>query len=307
MDTSDSRWLSYYFYMGRYGTLIDHLAVNELPALVEAVRPLKWFFIRYTDQEGPHVRFRVLVENDRVAEVQKAILLNGTFAVDRLATLPEPDYRPLVSFPSFDPMGGLDLENMMMPVEVRPVAYEPETDIYGEPSEGMPAAETFFNASSEIAIEVLRLEADGATGLRKTLAPIFMETVLNVFGAPQGRRQFYEFYGNYWITGSGLADTLSSNIDSKIEELREIEYPVVAAYDALDDQASALVDSWRDALAASLEEYKRAVPSFSEKQLEKLRFNFLHLMNNRLGVSPFDEAYLAFLIGRANYEEGKAA
>ncbi|MCY0656310.1 hypothetical protein, partial [Klebsiella pneumoniae] len=56
---------------------------------------------------------------------------------------------------------------------------------------------------------------------------------------------------------------------------------------------------WQSALDQTRRNYERHCERYSDGLAKNLAFQFMHLMNNRLGLSTLDEAWLAVLLSKS--------
>lgn len=263
-----------------YGAAADRVVRDGVAPLVERMTDdgwvERWFFVRYLDEDGPHVRLRLEGERETLArhvEPRVAALVSETEAVR----------------------------------EVRCVPYEPEIDRYGGP-EATLLAERWFHASSDAALRLLAgLDpADRPARLGRGLLAFL--TLLHAF-LPQRRdaaARADEYARRYLVarvpdeaSRRGWNRAFAEGFERQAERLGAL---VGTVWDVLDgggeppeeivtfrratillrDRLAELAEAGRLAASTPL----RIVPSY------------LHLMSNRLGVSIPEEMYLATLVHR---------
>jgi thiopeptide-type bacteriocin biosynthesis protein len=281
--------------------------------LLEAVEPFvracesrgwidRWFFIRYGER-GPHVRLRLhgvraVLERDVAPALR-----------DHLAGLFPGVAEGFPEQPSPGPGSGVS--------HVATVPYEPETDRYGGP-EGVLLAEEFFGLSSEAALDLLRGTRRDERSSRLGKALLAMVVLVHVFrGSREGAGEFARGYGTGYLRalvpdeerrgvltrafGGGFeqqADTLTAYVEEAWHRLDSGD----ALSDALDryragleevrGRFGALLDAGRLSASGSVvTEWERAVAAIVS--------SYVHMMNNRLGVTIQEESYLAYLIHRS--------
>ncbi|MFE2145517.1 thiopeptide-type bacteriocin biosynthesis protein [Streptomyces sp. NPDC059456] len=163
--------------------------------------------------------------------------------------------------------------------------YAPETHKFG-PGEGIRLAERVFEHGSEAALACL---GPRQRSLRTGYAAAHMTLMLAALG-PRLRRTFLHQYAWYWSGGPLLRGRLphgASLADATARSTRllaQVEW-------VLSDPAA------RSALAGYADAYRRELSSPARTHIPRtdsfLLFHHIHLMNNRLGVVPSEEAQLA--------------
>lgn len=297
-DALTDRWVYVKLYLGRAIDRMDRLLIALAAEPVLTERAQAWFYLRYVDERGIHVRLRALARPG--VDGEKTGLLRAVIdmAADRLADLhgyPPGDYSPMVTMPGFEE--GLArvtaAHNDMNVIEDR---YVPETDKYGE-RPGMDIAERVFHVSSQLAVQVLQLEERGRLS-RKDLVPVLMHDVAEAFVPAADRATFWAEYSYYWLNGrSPAADDWRQTFADKGRELSERGIRLVAPDSQLGPEAREIVAAWRRCVQQAAADYA-ALGQRVDTTPEVLAFNFVHLMNNRLGQAALEEAYMAALLER---------
>jgi hypothetical protein len=196
------------------------------------------------------------------------------------------------------------------------VDYEPETERYGGP-EGVRLAERFFEISSDAAYALLtRLGPERSSRLGKGL--LTMVELFHVFTrgdrahATRWARQYNEGYlrgvardeegRGAWLGAFG------SGYDAQARTLGEYVEEVWSRMDDGDSLSEAL-DLYRDGLLevrgdfTGLFDARRLSGSGApydawELATGAVAASYIHMMNNRLGITIQEESYLAYLIMR---------
>lgn len=268
---------------------MDFFIATVIPQVLSQVDASRWFFLRFVDPYGLHVRLRLRARRGESAALRRAAMLACHRGLDALGTLLPDEYRPLVVPPEApDPAWR---EQAL--VSVRSTAYEPELEKYGgEP--GMPAAEELFEASSRIAVAVLQAERGEALS-RKTMAPCLMALAADVFW-PRDAAPSWSDYATFWLGGdTAFAREWRERFFDQARLLRDQDVSVVPDAGGLPAPAGVLLAEWTRALRRAHAGYRR-LGTFREFPAEELGSRFIHTMNNRLGLSPLEEAYLATLL-----------
>lgn len=188
-------WLYFLLYVGEQERSDLCLAQVVTPLVRSALTTPgidRWFFLRYLDDAGPHLRLRFHGDVDAINDL---FLRAGPVLAHRLQTLPELEVEPAT------PLVG-SARAMQRPDAAgsRPPAlqlgvYEPEYAKYGGP-EGVALAERVFQASSEIALDNLHHLGDRTT--RALWAMAMMQTVLEACLVHQDGPTFWEQYAWHW-------------------------------------------------------------------------------------------------------------
>jgi thiopeptide-type bacteriocin biosynthesis protein len=294
-DPSNEPWVYVKLYLGRAVDRMDRLLIDLGGERVLQEQAQQWFYLRYVDQRGIHVRLRAKAREGERDQLARAVI---DACADRLADLPSyapGDYSPMVTMPGFE--ASIErvtaAHNDVTVVEDR---YEPETDKYGA-RPGMDVAEALFHRSSVLAVRILREEERGRFS-RKDLVPLLMQEACHAFIAKDDHASFWCEYSYYWLNGrSPAADDWRGRFADKGQELEQRAIPVLAPETALDAGAREILGEWRQALREAAAGYE-ALKGRVEAGSEVLAFNFVHLMNNRLGLAALEEAYIAALLER---------
>jgi len=278
--TLNQSWIYYKVYVGRAVGRIDYLITDTVPTICRHDGIARWFFIRYSDHGGSHLRLR-LKPLGEASDLRRAAetVINQTLRA--LPRIPPPIYRPVVSQRDPDNLKGI--------IQVIEGEYKPEINKFGP--QGIFVAERLFQLSSESAVETLISERVGVCS-RKSLIPIFMEAVRKAF-IPIDQTTFWANYSNYWLQLSGVSvDDWLQRFSTKSKELRERNVEILAQDALLPLAIQNIIGKWREGLCEAARIFQR----LEERTSIGLAFQFIHLMNNRLGVSPIEEAYFSFLL-----------
>lgn len=290
-------WHYYKLYVGSNYDALDFVITHCLDEAIRKFGEHGWFFLRYIDEGGLHlrVRFRLRKEGDRNIEPHLYATLHDGLSLlsQRLQSV----HSPLVTF------GGLAVRT---PVETFGVhcqrsLYEPEVDTFGGEA-GVAIAEDVFCTSSALARAILLNEEAAKISRKDCVLPLYIEAV-NTYIPEKETCDFLERYATFWLSGdpeigahkSAFAEKAYSMIDEGITIL-----PPTSEYS---DEVSGFAKQWRNALIHSRERYKRLCPAYSKALADTLGFHFAHLMNNRLGFNTLEESYLAILLSKS-YESG---
>ncbi|MFD0354768.1 thiopeptide-type bacteriocin biosynthesis protein [Streptomyces sp. NPDC127110] len=289
MTTPDT-WHSHHLYLHSATEDTDAFLVNGaaplLDGLVAAGEAAGWFFIRY-GEGGPHVRVRV-----RGLSAAAAAVLPGELARAAKAV-------PEVPGPWPSRHG-----------EVRALPYEPETGRYGGPR-ALPVAEEVFEASTRAALDTLRgLPAGGGTGARLTAAADLAHTTVHALGTdPLTAARWLRGHaaGWRWVTEVPLLPGASVHtrvntvyaaqrtaLGRRAGELRERLGAGTAAPGLL---------RWAAAVRGADERLRDLV---GEEPRAWVWGSQLHMLFNRLGITPDEERAVCRLAARTLLEGEEA-
>ena len=290
-------WLYFLLYVGEQERTDLCLAEVVTPLVRSALATPgidRWFFLRYLDDAGPHLRLRFAGDVDAINDL---FLRAGPALAHRLQTLPELEVEPATPL-----VGSAHAPRRQGAVASRPPTlelgvYEPEYAKYGGPA-GVALAERVFQASSQIALDNLQHLGDRTT--RALWAMAMMQTVLEACLAHQDGPTFWEQYAWHWSgaarPGAGpLREHLTKQAAPRAEAVRQ-------RIDRLLREPTT-----RRLLVGHAEVIRTALDEAEQLNLPPARddlvFHQIHLMNNRIDLGPTDEAYLATLLRATSASE----
>ncbi len=302
-----SDWLYFKLYLGGAVDRFDALIEHTLSRVLRDASFDCWFFLRYVDPTGVHLRLRLKPVAGETEPQRRRVEAICRQVLGELPTLAVSSYRSLVPTPRTT---GLDYpvvaprRGVTTATRLAAEPYEPEWATYGGPT-GMPIAERTFEVSSGIALAVLEEEIAGRCS-RKSVAPGLMDTVRGTLIPRYNVARFWRDYSLYWLGGeSAAASDWRARFREKGRRLHEAAVPVVTPPDDLTPRMRALVTGWQHRLADAKADYAR-LHRIGAIDLERLSLNFAHLMNNRLGLTVLEEAYLGALLEGAAEREDQA-
>lgn len=283
-------WLYYKLYVGKVVDGLDFLITSTVPGILEGGGFDRWFFLRYIDEGGFHLRLRIRAEAGRKEELAERAQNHCGRGLAQLPSLSPSGYRPMVIPPGEEDQSAFE----KFGIGITDERYEPEYPKFGG-EKGIAIAEKVFEVSSNVAVAVLRHEQKGLCS-RKTLAPWMMNIALDTIRPDTNVDGFLEEYTRYWLGGDtpGAADWWE-RFTEKRQQLHQEGVPILAPLDSFPDSVVEQLKSWQAALGEAVETYERR-KLLTKSLRESLLFNFMHLMNNRLGFSPLEEAYLSVLL-----------
>ncbi|MDF5752171.1 thiopeptide-type bacteriocin biosynthesis protein [Spongiactinospora sp. TRM90649] len=283
-------WLYCAIYPGAFDRLDG--VIQELVAgtrgLVEAgTERNRWFFLRFFDVGGPHVRLRVQGPVGLLDEVHADLVSRFP---DFLRKPHTDSGIPVASMPETSPTDYWEAVDFRL--------YEPELRRYGG-AEGVRVAEDNFMTSSAIA---LRAVGAGLGYLqRQALASLTMKSALR-HCLPGAEEQFWSKYFWYW---TGRDEPFApAGRTAAAESAARLKPVIGAAGDDLPPPLLADAVRYGGAIRATAAEAIAAGVPLTTWQWV---FHLLHLHNNRLGITPGDEAVLAALLGGTPKEDADAS
>ncbi|WP_069813260.1 thiopeptide-type bacteriocin biosynthesis protein [Streptomyces sp. TP-A0874] len=314
-------------------------AANANPVLVQCVGPLvqslrdrgllqKWFFIRYW-LEGPHIRLRLLPtdaasapEVRRIAEETLRDFLRrrpALYEEDRnnSADLYKNMFLAEYSQERWDELYGPD---GAMPFRdnnsVALIDYEREYSRYGGPA-AMPLAESHFERSSALVLELLETtNVHVRTALLGQGAQLTMALCFTFLPDDEAVADFLVRYRTMWEASyQESSEDHHDRFDRSYGRMRDrLVQRVRNIRDSARGVPGATVtpveESWlahcaelRDSVLALAEAgsltFRDGARPTPQAALSILLSSYVHMTNNRLGVSILDEIYLSYVIGKA--------
>lgn len=270
----------------------------------------RWFFIRYWEG-GPHLRIRFQglneAEGNRLAEdirvVISAYISNEGPGPEEYAEKLRIDGHLVGDEePAWYPEG-----------EVVRFDYEPEQLRYGGP-DAMGPNEHLFHLSSEVAASLIRATA-GAFPKRLSVAgALMLEAALACRRDDRHIARFFENYAEFWTRYPGpLAPTETSRIAQEPDpqlaatirraldaRTAATDTSIVGAWAAgLSDLGSELDDLYGRGLLQSPAGPMIRDAALLQTTVESIVSSQMHMLNNRLGVSPSLEVTLSMRLAEA--------
>ncbi len=271
----------------------------------------RWFFIRFIDRWGWHIRLRLQGPASLHAVLRPEI---SNLIEQVLPTLKSPASgdQPYFVLPKLAP------EVTAQPNSGYSIAhYEPEYLKYGG-EVGLAIAEKLFEVSSEIALEVIVSDlqnnqlgaAPNQVGLTRTWLSLHTMhlTVRETFSQEYERHRFLDEYARYWSRPT-KAEAVAWHNNYMLEMSQQHQSLLAHFGEAgLDTPPSNFVRERINALVAryglAIRQANAAVATAGVQQVfqptTRLSFDYIHMNNNRLGILPFEEGYLAGLLASAS-------
>ncbi len=184
--------------------------------------------------------------------------------------------------------------------------YEPEIERYGGP-QGVQISEQHFMHCSKATLRVLEHECSGA-GSRRNATLLLLHGLAEAFQlTDQEKASIFELQARYWMTSSWFTPQLRDLL------VQEYERHCLALHRLLSSGQSEpqhksrafwseLIDEWSE---ASKDTYHALTILGQRKQLtqtlSELLLSYIHMLCNRMGFFPREEAYFTYLLYR-NYK-----
>lgn len=290
-------WLSAHLYFrgSIYGAECDRLLTQSVFPLIARLQTfdprMRAFFVRYVDV-APHVRLRVCAPGQDWRESVSTLLLDH-FRHEH----------PGVAVGAT--VGPVRLAGVGVVSEVRWIPYEPEWARYGG-AEGIEVAEELFVGSTICVSEMLSRSVPEARADRRGQALLATLVMLHIFSSDsEVAAEFAEGYAaNYLQSLFDNADNASLALSFR--RAFELQGATIVGFiqEAWSRLANAesltpALDRYVDVAHIAVKRARRISERMSGGDCRDLVCSYIHMTNNRLGVSILDECYLASLIARA--------
>jgi len=335
-------WLSIHvFYQGNQDRLLTEAVVPALDQLTRCGSAARWFFLRYWEG-GPHLRVRMRVRPGRAdaATGQLFELVTGYLRANPSRLwLDAAGYQQLASMlASWERRS--DYEISMRPNDsVAVVPYQPERDVYGD-GESLASAERHFVESSQIALEVIAAAVTRPRRCGLVLSAGLLTLAVLEPDLPRLAASFVAVgplpsaLANgppWWRPRSGSYAQFEAAFLRQRQRLRAQARAAwdLAAADGSPAEEEADTDTralgaWASSIGRLTDDLARSachLPSEAFSSYSPLlrslpasrhasgaiTLRCTHLLANRLGVGPADEAYVRFLIARTLADLGAQA
>ncbi|KZM72691.1 thiopeptide-type bacteriocin biosynthesis protein [Nocardia terpenica] len=269
-------WLYYRIYVVGFDEVDDLLESHVRPAITSLrgrFPDLRWFFLRYVDSGGFHLRLRLATAAANIDSCEEYL--------DRRLTA------ALEEYDDAEPVRDLSVERRFVKR-----LYEPEYTKFGGPA-GVAFAERLLQLGSEAVLSCV--------GARHRAArPLYgaAHTALMVQGLPSAQRvaflhQYAWSWSGYapsrtWQTSEGQLSPHNAAARHRARRLRDQIGLVL-----VDDRTRSALTGYAREFWDLLRSPERALVPRSDYLLV---FHHVHLTNNRLGVVPAEEAQIARLL-----------
>jgi Lantibiotic biosynthesis dehydratase C-term len=299
-------WGSIHIYYAEHDDLLLDCVSGLIGTLKSTGEISHSFFLRHW-RNGPHVRLRLRTPGGADLE---PILASAIEKIERYLTsfpsatvIDAPSYHAIQQLMAQwdqddEPVGSLITSDL---VRVEP--YRRELGKYGG-GRGVEIAEDLADASSACVLRLLPAVRHDR-GARTSMA--YVMTVLGVLAAGLPYAALAPFLANYsrlwspWAsssTRSGWERSLAHNGDRLREQTERLLYGpprslILREWSAAVTAAMAAIDEAEDVVLPAVT--LLGLDAAAQARRRYLLTNYLHTNNNRLGILPAEEAFIAFL------------
>lgn len=282
-------------------------AVDELKARGRIERA---FFIRY-NEGGNHLRLRVLGRREDVLrharnylnqQIEAFFAAHGEIVAGPLDTGPDG-----MDDPRWSPRQPYSVQRPLYSYEYD--RYIPEYNRYGG-GLGLLVSERHFDASSHITFQVLA-RARRFRGSRQTAALFLMVGACAAFGmSDEEKVDAFARQSCYWVRSRLLTPTHMRWFDETYQRQQETLRRLfsLAQPSAVESRSGAfwlpIVEQWQRNLSATYDELLALKRQGKlEAPLSVVALFYIHMLCNRLGILPPEEACLAYILHRHYAEQ----
>ncbi len=257
-------------------SLQDHATKVIVPWLRAQARELNathWFFMRYFDLRGQHLRLRLRADADAVDVLHgRGEQLHALLCDTAGDTAPHGRLIP-----------GADFGEMPCPTAVTPALYTPELEKYGGPG-GVAVAESLFTTGSAW-FDDQHVAALPSRFDRAALAVALMRATIETALPPQAHATFWAAHQRQWGTQLRMFAPTRSHFSVLLDEAAA----GVATSSVLDPGRRAAVDELSAAICGTLDAAALAGVPVAR---DALLLEYLHMEMNRWGLMPAEECLL---------------
>jgi len=312
----DESWLAVHLFFndsGIYSGECDGVVMEVAHPFVQRCQAEGWidghFFIRYSEH-GPHVRLRLHGKTELLESTVWPALQEHVRALYPDVSFEKPDvpqYGPPVERAEGEPF---------RITHAARIEYEPETERYGG-VEGVRLAERYFEVSSDAVYALLARTSRTERSSRLGKGLLTMVQLVHVFagdrdvavrwseqynqgylrGVAREEQQREAWLGAFDSGYSNQAETLGAYVEEVWSRMGEGE----SLSDALDLYRDGLLEvraRFRELFEAG--KLGRPEQPYTEWNVavQAICSSYIHMNNNRLGITIQEESYLAYLINR---------
>ncbi len=312
----ETSWLAVHLFFnhpGIYTGECDAVVMDTALPFVRRCQEEGWidghFFIRYSEH-GPHVRLRLhgrtdVLENTVWPALQEHV--RGQYPDVAFETPDRPAYGPIDDVPEGEPL---------RITHAARIPYEPETERYGG-EEGVRVAERFFEVSSDAVYALLPRTSRTERSSRLGKGLLTMVQLIHVMtrsreaavrwtqqynlgylrGVAREEEQREAWLGAFDSGYSTQSETLGAYVEEVWSRMDEGE-SLSEALDLYTEGVTEVRGHLEDVFHAG--RLGRTEEPFTDwvAAVMAICSSYMHMMNNRLGITIQEESYLAYLINR---------
>lgn len=275
-------WLSIHLY---YDGSLDFFLINGIRPFIRKYdhQIESWFFIRYMEK-GQHIRLRILPKAENYIELESKLktTINQYFN----------------DFFNNYPSAAKQYNQAVYPNNsIQWIDYTPEIERYGG-LQGISIAEKYFCQSSNFIINAIEEESDYEQHL--LMALIMNLYLVSTYSKTETTAVFQAVYEN-WISYNRQHLNLSKHqiinkFNTIFHQQETLIREIVALVMSEENNEDAEIEGFDVAKSDSLFINTILKKAILNKVIPSILQSYIHLNNNRLGISNFDESLIAFLI-----------
>lgn len=244
-------WVQYNIYTMHNEDLDLVLTDFVIPFLKEN-EVIDFFFIRYIDYFGPHIRLRFFINTSQIDQLHQTINIF---------------YRK-------------EKQKFDISLFLRSSLYSKENWKYNNCSD-IVLVEKYFVTNSKNAISLITSKP--TMNEKKIFSLFYSIFLLNEFLNPEEVLDFLKKSFSYWIPDLNTQKNLFVKSEkSKMHIVKQIE-------------SVSKINNYKYYVTEDVKLLKEAIGS-NKKDTTDFLFHIIHMFNNRLGISPIEEAYLSIII-----------
>ena len=301
-------WRAWHIFADSLGAL-DRVLLEVVQPEVSALgNRCKFFFIRYWER-GPHIRARFLgLPEEEFMELgyrlrRRAELATGSASADNAR-------RALSLYPDQIQEEGQQA-NQLAPGQTVEIAYEPEIQRYGG-VQALQINEHLFEESSRLALVVVAKTQNAADRRAVIALGLTIAAITEMAASREAVCAFSLMMKQFWQ--SYVPDPDAS--EERAWRMLTASSPLRAVLKLDTARSQPLVEHWRTTLATHLTQLRNLAASASlthpltgfqakgsqeiEDVLWSILFSQIHMLNNRLGITPQQEFFFASLLNLAH-------
>ncbi|WP_142415619.1 lantibiotic dehydratase C-terminal domain-containing protein [Hathewaya massiliensis] len=280
-------WKSKHIFIGDY-KLIEVFLQNYLLKYIENNSPDEWFFIRYW-QGGPHIRLRYNIQDIN----QKAKFENGLIALlsefkEEYSNYEFEEFKYDKRVIELEKVSKLEVYDNF---SIEDIEYKPEIARYGG-IEAMKYSEKLFNESSKLASYIIQNVEWRKRYIVALDLMYYSCDIVKRLGLINSEIEFFQSYNSVWKQFESVEpmDVYVQALSNRLKDLKNRKEPFESYL------------TYLDKLELILRDIVKEQNTFSKDTVYYIMISHIHMLNNRLGLSPQNEHLLSqvFLINKGD-------